>query len=383
VEYSEVVPILGNPGRFIEELLEQRGWNQVILAMLLDMDNATVNRLIKNRRAIDAELAIRLEGVFGIPAEKFLEIQRAYDLAQARLWMKPDPERKLRAQIFSSFPISEMIERRWLPVSEMRDTEGIEASLKNFFHVPSIDAIQMLPHAAKRTASDSPPTTTQMAWIYRVRQLAKEMLVAQYSVDSAIVAIRDLKPLLVSAEASRKVPRIMAEAGIRFVIVESIGSSKIDGVCCWLDQHSPVIGMSLRFDRIDNFWFVLRHEMEHVMNSHGQNAPMLDAELEGERAGTGASVPEEERIANAAAAEFCARSSQMNAFISRKAPFFAERDILGFAKTLGVHPGLVAGQLQRRTGRYDLFRKHLVKIRSYVAPGALVDGWGDVAPVET
>jgi HTH-type transcriptional regulator/antitoxin HigA len=61
---------------------------------------------------------------------------------------------------------------------------------------------------------------------------------------------------------------------------------------------------------------------------------------------------------------------------------FAERDIRGFAATLQVHPGIIAGQLQHETGRYDLFRNHLVKIRSVVTPNAYVDGWGDVAPIE-
>jgi len=42
--------------------------------------------------------------------------------------------------------------------------------------------------------------------------------------------------------------------------------------------------MSLRHDRIDNFWFVLRHEIEHVLRQHGRSAAMLDTELEGERA---------------------------------------------------------------------------------------------------
>jgi HTH-type transcriptional regulator/antitoxin HigA len=71
----------------------------------------------------------------------------------------------------------------------------------------------------------------------------------------------------------------------------------------------------------------------------------------------------------------------MDGFIARKAPFFAERDILGFARTIHVHPGLIAGQLQHRIGRYDRFRSHLVKIRSCITPSAIVDGWGDVAPV--
>ena len=139
--------------------------------------------------------------------------------------------------------------------------------------------------------------------------------------------------------------------------------------------------MSLRHDRIDNFWFVLRHEIEHALREHGQTAIMLDAELEGEKAGTGSSVAEEERVANEAAANFCIPQQSLESFIARKSPFFNERDILGFAKTLDIHPGLVAGQLQHHTKRYDLFRQHLVKIRSIVAPSAIVDGWGDVAPV--
>jgi HTH-type transcriptional regulator/antitoxin HigA len=108
---------------------------------------------------------------------------------------------------------------------------------------------------------------------------------------------------------------------------------------------------------------------------------MLDTDLENERAGTGDALPEEERIANDAAEQFCVPQALLNKFISRKYPFFAERDILGFAKTLNIHPGIVAGQLQHKTSRYDLFRNHLVKIRSVVTPNAMVDGWGDVAPV--
>ena len=139
---------------------------------------------------------------------------------------------------------------------------------------------------------------------------------------------------LSAPEEARKVPRILAECGIRYVIVESLTSAKIDGVCFWLNDHSPVIGMSLRHDRIDNFWFVLRHEIEHVLRQHGQiqAAIMLDAELEGEKAGTGSSISEEERVANEAAANFCVPQQSLKSFIARKSPFFNERDILGFAK---------------------------------------------------
>jgi HTH-type transcriptional regulator/antitoxin HigA len=206
-------------------------------------------------------------------------------------------------------------------------------------------------------------------------------LVARYSPQAAKGAVGAFDDLLLSAEEARKVPRILAESGVRFLLVESLPGAKIDGVCFWLDDSSPVIALSLRYDRIDNFWFVLRHECEHVLRLHGRSAMMLDTELEGDRAGVGPSVSEEERLANEAAAEFCVSREKLDRFIARKSPVFAERDFLGFARTLKIHPGLVAGQLQHRTGRFDRFRAYQVKIRSIVAPSAMVDGWGDVAPV--
>jgi HTH-type transcriptional regulator/antitoxin HigA len=275
-----------------------------------------------------------------------------------------------------------MIRRGWLKgVDDVRNVQGVEAALCKFYGVPSVEEIEILPHAPKKTGVFGPTTPAQLAWLYRAKQVASKTMAAKYSHDAVASAVDTLRSLLGSPEGARKVPKTLALSGIRYVIVESLPSAKIDGVCFWLNEHSPVIGMSLRHDRIDNFWFVLRHECEHVLQNHGRSVAMLDTDLENERAGTGDNIPEEEKIANQAAAQFCVPQGQLKKFISVKAPFFAERDILGFAKTLHVHPGIVAGQLQHKTARYDLFRNHLVKIRSVVIPNAMVDGWGDVAPV--
>ncbi len=369
------------PGQLISAALKSKGWTKRVLAIVLNMDETGINKIVSDKRPIHAELALVLEELFDIPAERFLELQKSYDLALARIASRPDPQRAIRAQLFDGLPISEMIKRRWLDVEDIRDIAGVEKSMAKFFGVESIEQIEVLPHAAKKTVVSSDMTPIQLAWLYRVRQIACEMIVPKYSKSGVIRAIELLRPLTSAAEEARKVPRILAECGIRFVIVESLPSSKIDGVCFWLDEVSPVIGMSMRYDRIDNFWFVLRHELEHVIHEHGKALITVDAELEGDRAGTGDNVPEEERIANMAAAEFCVPKKTMDSFIARKAPVFAERDLLGVAATLRVHPGLVAGQLRYRINRYDLFARHLVKIRSIVSPSAVVDGWGDVAPV--
>ena len=378
----DVHPECRTPGQLIAALLSDKDWTQRTLAIILEADETGINRLVADKRPIDATLALVLEELFAVPAERFLGLQKSYDLAKARIALRPDPQRATRARLYGDLPVADMIKRGWINAENIREVEKVGAGLMRFFGVNRLEDIEILPHAAKKTAVHSAATPAQLAWLYRVRQIASDMLVNKYSHQTTRSAVVKMRGLLISPEGVAGVPRILAECGIRFVIVESLPSAKIDGVCFWLSDSSPVIGMSLRYDRIDNFWFVLRHEIEHVLQGHGMSAAIIDSELEGSRAGLGADISEEERVANQAAQEFCLPSSSLDAFVARKAPFFSESDLVGFSRLMKVHPGIVAGQLQRKTGRYDRFRDHLAKVRSIISPNAIKDGWGDVAPVE-
>ncbi len=368
------------PGQLIDALLSDRGWTNRTLSVVLAIDEQKVSRLVSNRQPMTADVAILLEEVFAIDASVFLALQCTYDLAKARIVAQPDPKRATRAQIHHGLPLADMIKRGWIDVKDVRDPK-IEEELVRFFGANRVEDIEIMPHSAKKTEVNEPVTPTQIAWLYRVRRIASEMLVARFSPDALFATLPKLKPLLASPEAARKVPRLLAEAGVRFLIVETLPGAKIDGVGFWLNERSPVIAMTMRFDRIDNFWFVLRHEIEHVLRGHGKNKFMLDADLAGDTS-SNSEVAEEERVANEAAADFCVPTKMMDAFVARKAPFFHDRDILAFAKMTNVHPGLIAGQIRRRTGKYNLFQNYLVKVRSSVLPSATVDGWGSVYPVE-
>jgi len=369
------------PGQLISELLDRNGWSQRTLAIVIGKSESTINKIISGKGAVTTELALALEDVFGENANTFLELQNSYDLQIARITNKPDPTRATRAHIFGNLPVYEMIRRGWIFVEDETDLKAVEAAIVKFFGASRPEEIHQLPIAAKKTDAEAPLSLTQLAWLYRVRQIALEMVVHKYTKEKLKIAIEELSKLTKSAEEARKVPRILAECGVRFLLVETLPNAKIDGVCFWLNDNSPVVALTMRHDRIDNFWFVLRHELEHVLQGHGKHSINIDIELEGDKVGHGQDIPQEERLANEAASSFCVSPTMIEAFIARKAPFFSERDLLGFSKTIGVHPGIVAGQLQNRTGRYDRFRKHLVKIRNIVASNAFVDGWGDIAPL--
>ncbi len=368
------------PGQLITELLKERGWTNRVLAMVLGVSDPIVSKMASDKRPVDATMALSLEEVFGVPAQRFLDLQSSYDLAKAKIESRPDPKRSMRASIYGHLPVAEMIRRGWVDAEDMRDADLVESALCRFFKVNRIEDASVFAHAAKKTDSGKDPAPAQLAWLHRVKMIASDMLLGPYSPERVEDAISKISALRSHPEHMERVPRILAEAGIRFVVVEGLPGGKIDGVCFWLNDNAPVIGMSLRFDRIDNFLFVLRHELEHVRRRDGLQSPVIDVDL-------GRQPDEElevqERIANEAAREFCVPKKDMDAFIARKAPYFSERDLIGFAKALKVHPGLVAGQLQFRTGKFTHFRDHLASVREFVLPAAEVDGWGNIHPIET
>lgn len=372
---TKITPMVYHPGEIIKDELEARGWSQRDLAYILGRPEQAINMIISGKRGISAEMAKALEKAFDVPAEFFLNLQKIYDLSRAE---DPEPDIAKRAQFYqSSFPVREMIRRGWL---EDTDPGLLEAQMIRFFGVNHIHDIPHLRHAAKKTNYDEIPTS-QLAWLFRVRQIARSIAAPKYSEKKLRQSISDLARLLVSPEEARHVPRILMECGVRYIVVETLPQAKIDGVCFWLTNAEPVIGMSVRYDRIDNYWFVLRHEIEHVLNRDGQEREIIDAELEGERAAPNGPISKEEQLANAAAAEFCVPGAKIQSFISRKYPYISERDIIGLANTLQIHPGIVVGQLHATTKEYRYFRKLLAKIREHIVTSALVDGWGNVAPV--
>lgn len=357
-------------GQLLTAALDKRGWTKRVLAAAVGIEPTALGRILNDKKVLDAPLAIAFSEVFGIPAERLLTVQQEYELAKARLTISPDPARVRRAQLLGELPISEMISRGWIRPVDMRDMAAVEAELTAFFG-RDVTA----PRAAKKTDSASPPTKIQEAWQRVVERIAETIPAPRYSPSTVREAIEKLQTLRRSVEGVSRVGEILTEAGVRFVVVESPTGAKIDGVCFWLNDMSPVIGMTLRHDRLDNFWFVLRHEIEHVLRGHGRRQAMFDIDIEAERA----QVREEEQVADAAAADFCVPSDQMATFMAKKAPYFIERDIVGFAGMLKLHPALVVGQIQHRTRRYDRFRKFLPRVREFLLGKVATDGWGNSA----
>lgn len=361
------------PGTYIRKHMEAKGWTQSDLAYALGVPPGSLNPILNNKRGISINMARALSAALDMDAIKIAAVQAAWDVASAD---EPDPEIFARARILSKYPLREMTRRGW--IDPEHGDGSLEEQVCRFFGVTSLNDVPHISHSAKKTSYEH-ISPKQLAWLFRVRQIAAEMTPPRYHRAKLAEVVERFGDLRGSADGVRHVPRLLEAAGVRFVVVEGVAHSSIDGVCFWLAPDAPVVGLSMRYDRIDNFWFVLRHECSHVLHGHGQAEVIVDCDLKG------GSVPgqsDEEHIANEEAADFCVPSAQMQSFYMRKKPYFADREVMAFATRVGVHPGLVVGQLQRRMGQYDFLRKHLVKVRDTLSMAMMMDGWGDRIPTE-
>ena len=170
---------------------------------------------------------------------------------------------------------------------------------------------------------------------------------------------------------------MLTEYGVRLIVVEPIPNSKIDGVCFWINEgKSPVIGLTLKWPYIDRLWFNLRHEIEHVLRGDGKERAVID-DFE---TGTLESQDKAEKAANNAAADFCVPQKALADFILRHDPMYSTANFVGFSRIIKRHPGIVAGQLQHKIGRPELFKKFQHNIREIIISTALTDGYGRELP---
>jgi HTH-type transcriptional regulator/antitoxin HigA len=273
-----------------------------------------------------------------------------------------------------------MVKRGWIEHSS--NPEVLEQRLLEFFSIKDLDeAPSIMPAAARMSASYDALTGSQWAWMCRAIHLSKTIRVnSRFEPKKLDALIEELHRCLKHPEEIRRVPQVLAEAGIRLLVIEHLAKTKIDGACLWLDEESPVIAVSLRYDRIDYFWFTLMHELGHARHGDGLAFPALDVRLVGEQSLTRDEKPDFEIRADAFAEEALISQSKLDDFIVRKGPLFSEKDIRGFASLHEVHPGLVVGQLHHRGTRYSKFRHLLVRMRDQLTSSALTAGWGHVVP---
>lgn len=249
------------------------------------------------------------------------------------------------------FPAKEMQKRGWFDLDLAEGKTG-EQLVRSFF---SRTAAQNAPVLLRKTLSGSAKEESKYAiyaWIARVLIRARDIKKTDVRYIPGSITeefLRQLAKLSRSIDGPKIALEFLAMKGVALVIEPHLPKTRLDGAAMLDQDGTPVIGLTLRYGRVDYFWFTLMHELIHVQRHlNRQNSTFVDEdELDGE--------DEREAEANFLAAE---------AFIPRHIWQASEalktkrsESVVKLADHLMIHPSIVAGRIQRETNNYRILKE--------------------------
>jgi HTH-type transcriptional regulator/antitoxin HigA len=248
--------------------------------------------------------------------------------------------------IWGQLPYKEMIKRKWFDVP--RGANPIE-KLKEYFLRSAGPQFATALHRKKMRSGNAPNEYALLAWQARILELA------QYKIQEGNLGSFNLDdrwlPELVALTKQQDGPKIardlLAEKGIVLVVEEHLPGSYLDGAAMVTKDGTPVIGLTLRYDRLDNFWFVLMHELGHIFLHlfDGMRFDFFDEE-------NGSDTDPIEEQADKFALNTLISEELWEQCLSRFA--ISEEAVKIDAETIGITPSIIAGRIRKELGNYTI-----------------------------
>lgn len=336
------------PGAHLEEKLEELGMTQAELADRTGLSRKHVNQLINAEATLSTDVAIRLERVTGMPAQLWTRLEASY-----RTWLTEQEQSDELASDDAvswaeQFPHDQLVKRGHIPKPTGR--ADLVRRMLEFFGVASHHAWQpvmldRLANASYRKATGTSKTEATIAtWLRVCEQRATRIPTHQYDRSAFLAVVRDVRHSSVKQPAEwwpELVSRFGA-VGVALVLEpEFAGGTQLNGASWWANPNTAVIALSGRRKRADGFYFTMLHESIHILK-HSKKRTFIDI-MNGDM-----DVDSElEREADEQAARLLIHQDEWE-WISRIPKNGAHSRITAAARRIGVHPGIIVGQLQAR-----------------------------------
>jgi len=325
---------LPDPVDALRFCMEQRGLSNRDIVPYLGSPSR-VSEVLARQRPINLAMARRLHEGLGIPAEVLLR--------GAGQTLPPPLE-------VERFPFAEMFKRGWFVGFKGKLSEAKRQSedlLQNFFgRAFDLHATPALCRQHVRSGSAEDPYAL-CAWKTWVLKQAEQQNTAQRFAPERVneTFTRTLVGLSTLATGPELVGEFLRQQGIRFVVEPHLTGTHLDGAALRTARGEPVIALTARYDRLDNFWFTLLHELGHVALHLDEADEAFFDEIES----TGGDVETE---ADEFASTAFIRTEEWDAF--RKKGDYSAASVRAAALRWHVHAAIVAGRLRRELRNYRM-----------------------------
>lgn len=335
-----------DPIQVIQFRMNEQGLRQADLVPYFG-SRSRVSEVLARKRPLTVQMVRELSSGLGIAAELLVAPMQAatQDDADDRTYLD-----------WSKFPAKEMQRRGYF--EELPSSSGKSLSdLAHEFFARILPVSASIPALARRGLRGDAVTPKAryglLAWKARVLQIARKHRadgsVGKYdhtALDPAFLA--QVVGLSWHPEGIRLACQLIEGIGIAVVVQPHMTGTLLDGAALLDQDGSPVVGLTLRFDRIDYFWFTLLHELAHVMKHLSAPGDSFLDRLE-DCETTEVLELEANRVA---------RDTLISRARWRRSELIgsATRDrIVQFAREEKIHPAIVAGRVRRETKNFRVF----------------------------
>jgi HTH-type transcriptional regulator/antitoxin HigA len=337
---DKIHPIdLPDPLEAIRFRMDQSGLRQQDLVPYLG-SRSRVSEVMNGKRPLTLKMIRALHTGLKIPLEVLLQEPKAEDV----------PTEDVQ---WERFPVIEMAKRGWFREFRKKPgkaRESAEKLMRSF--LGRTDSYALAPGLLKqhiRSGSEMDEYALA-AWRARVLQLASEQSKDTFSAEKLVADLRPLVQLSYLADGPRLAQEYLAKCGVALVVLGHLPRTHLDGAALMSPDGHPVVALTLRHDRLDNFWFTLLHELGHVV-LHLVSAAEPGMFVDDLSPGT-IDLEQVEKEADTFAAETLIPEAEWREFA--QAEDFSPRSADLFADTLRISPAIVAGRIRRETGNYRL-----------------------------
>ena len=229
---------------------------------------AKVSEVLSGKRTITMSMARALHQHLGIPADVLLQEPGARF-----------PELPLGPE-YTRFPLAAMAKEGWIPV--VQDMKGrAEELVKGLMDRAGVDVAPLYRKNDGRRINAKADDYALRAWCWQALAQAREResSVKYQTGTITFEFLRDVAQLSVFEDGPIQARTFLAEHGVGLQYVKHLPRTYLDGAALMFPGIGPVIGLTLRYDRIDSFWFTLLHELSHLglhMGACGSETGFVD-----------------------------------------------------------------------------------------------------------
>ncbi|RLD88412.1 MAG: addiction module antidote protein, HigA family [Bacteroidetes bacterium] len=344
-----------HPGSIILDELTANDLTQSDLAKQIGYKKSQLNEIIKGKRSINADLAVLLEKALGVDAEYWLEVQKNYDLDNARVRL--NKQKRLEAlekwkMIKDQIPVSFFKKEKVISGDPVKDNDTIKDiyGIQNFEELIIVNTNPVYARFRKSTKLQVNPINV-IGWVKLVQFKGGQLNVADFDYKRKDELITELKNIIVrNSDTLNRTKQVLSDFGIKLIYQRKGEKTPIDGITFW-SNGSPAIGMTLRHKRLDNFVFTLFHELGHIYEHliNNSEAEFVDLYQPGERKMN--KGDKEEVEADRFALNHLIDPVKWKYFF-RNREVISDHEIISFARINNIHPCIVRGRINHDTGNY-------------------------------